>query len=268
VNAGEVQAVGLGNYFPLDVSRRIVPRLPQRWQRFTSAPSWTAAEAQSIGYVEVPVAPPPTTVLPRQPLVGNQIALVGAFGVALGARSPSDSPIRVVDFGGYDGKHADLIQSVFSELSFEWVVVDLSPVVGAMSGRSRPGLEFTSDLLAALDARADVFLASASLNYVPNPIAMLGTMCTNASFVVLTRLPLWPIESHAAAVQHTQRRPVEISYPTWFFSEQQFMTGLPTGSKILLDFVCPDDRASFEGQYLTYRGLVIATYGAEMQGRQ
>ena len=30
-------------------------------------------------------------------------------------------------------------------------------------------------------------------------------------------------------------------------------------AKILLDFVCPDDRAAFEGHYLPYRGLVIAT---------
>ena len=259
--------MGLGNYLPPEVSRQIVPRLPRRWQRFTAAATWANAEAQSIGYSNVPSAPLATTSRSGQSLAGNQTAMVAAFGVALAALDPSSEPVRVVDFGGYDGKHADLIEPLFPGLSFEWVVVDLPPVVEAMSGLSRPGLEFVSDLSVAVEARADVFLASASLNYIPDPTAMLGTMCANAAFVVLTRLPLWPIESHTAAVQHTQRRPVEVSYPTWFFSETRFMAELPAGSEILLDFVCPDDRAGFAGHYSTYRGLVIATDGSGTQDR-
>lgn len=262
-----VQDLGLGSYLPLELSRRVVPHLPQRWQRFTYAPTWADAQATSIGYAEVPVTPPPATRRPMQPLTGNLLAMVGAFGVALSARRPSVSPVRVVDFGGYDGKHANLIQPIFPELSFEWVVVDLPPVVEAMEGLRRPGLEFVADLSVALEGRVDVFLASASLNYIPDPIAMLDTMCAHAPFVVLTRLPLWPIQSHTAAVQHTQRRPVEVSYPTWFFSERLFMAELPERSEILLDFVCPDDRAGFEGHYSTYRGLVIATAGAEARDR-
>ena len=191
--------------------------------------------------------------------------MIAAFGVVLGTRNWSGQPVRVVDFGGYNGKHADLIQSLLPKLSFEWIVVDLPSVVGVMSDRSRHGLQFMSDLSVALESKADVVLASASLNYVPNPTSMLGTMCANSSYVVLTRLPLWPIESHAAAVQHAQRRPVEISYPTWFFSEARFMTELPTGSQVMFDFVCPTDRAGFAGHYLTYRGLVIATGEAETQ---
>ena len=262
-----VQNLGLARYLPPELSRRVVPHLPQRWQRFTYAPTWADAQATSIGYAKVPITPPPATPHPRQPLAGNQLAMVGAFGVALSARRPSASPIRVVDFGGYDGKHAGLIQPIFPQLSFEWVVVDLPPVVETMSGLRRPGLEFVSDLSVALEGRVDVFLASASLNYIPDPTAMLDTMCAHAPFVVLTRLPLWPIQSHTAAVQHTQRRPVEVSYPTWFFSERLFMAELPGRSEILLDFVCPDDRAGFEGHYSTYRGLVIATAGVETRDR-
>lgn len=262
-----VQDLGLGSYLPPDVSRRIVPRLPRRWQRFTSAATWAVAEAESIGYADLPVAHEPARSIHGDPLGGNEMAMVGAFGVALGALSQSGSPVRVVDFGGYDGQHADLIQSLFPNLSFEWIVVDLPSVIRVMSGRSRPGLQFRSDLSVVLEAKADVVLASASLNYVPNPTSTLGTMCAGSSFVVLTRLPLWPIESHAAAVQHAQRRPVEISYPTWFFSEDRFMNELPTRSRVVLDFACPDDRAGFAGHYSTYRGLVIATDAAGTQDR-
>ena len=251
--------MGLGNYLPPELSRKVVPRLPRRWQRFTSAPTWAQAEAESVGYVSAPVSLPTTTALPKQALAGNQTALVAAFGVALAAREPRGGPVTVVDFGGYDGKHADLIQHLFPQLSFDWVVVDLPGVVEVMSVRSRPGLTFVSDPSAALEAGPDVILASASLNYIADPADMLRMMCANGSFVVLTRLPLWPIERHTAAVQHTQRRPVDISYPTWFFSEPVFMAQIPTGLDILFDFVCPDDRAGFAGHYSTYRGLVIAT---------
>ncbi len=250
--------MGLGNYLPPEISRTLVPRLPRRWQRFTSAATWAEAEATSVGYVSVPVLSATIKAAPMQALTGNQTALVAAFGVALAAREPRDGPVSVVDFGGYHGKHADLIQHLFPELSFEWVVVDLPGVVEVMTVRSRPGLAFVSDPSASLKARPDVTLASASIKYIADPTDMLRMMCAHASFVVLTRLPLWPINRHTPAVQHTQRRPVDISYPTWFFSEHVFMSEIPLGSKVLLDFVCPDDRAGFAGHYSTYRGLVIA----------
>jgi putative methyltransferase (TIGR04325 family) len=208
--------------------------------------------------VSVPVSSAKEWAVPVQVLAGNQTALVAAFGVALAALEPRDGPVSVLDFGGYDGKHADLIQHLFPDLSFEWIVVDLPGVVEAMSARSRPGLAFVSDLSAAIAAEPDLILASASINYIADPTDMLTLMCANSSCVVLTRLPLWPIIRHTPAVQHTQRRPVDISYPTWFFSEQVFMSEIPLGSKVLLDFVCPDDRAGFAGHYSTYRGLVIA----------
>ena len=251
--------MGLGNYLPPAISRTLVPRIPRRWQRFTSAASWAKAEAASAGYRSAPVALPATRVPHAHSLAGNQSALVAAFGVALTARESRDEPVRVVDFGGYEGKHADLIQDLFPQHSFDWVVVDLPSVVEVMSDRSRPGLTFLSDSAAALKTGPDFILASASLNYIADPTDMLRTMCANASFVVLTRLPLWPINHHAPAIQHTQRRPVKISYPTWFFSERVFMSEIPLGSDILLDFECPDDRAGFAGHYSTYRGLVIAT---------
>ena len=251
--------MGLGNYLPLAISSALVPRIPRRWQRFSSAATWAQAEAASVGYRSAPITLPATDVLRAHALTGNQTALVAAFGVALAAREPRDGPISVVDFGGYDGKHADLIQHLFPKLSFDWVVVDLPAVVDVMCDRSRPGLTFVSDPAAALSAEPDVILASASLNYIADPTDMLRTMCLHASFVVLTRLPLWPIVRHTPAIQRTQRRPVDISYPTWFFSERVFMSEIPSGSDILMDFVCPDDRAGFAGHYSTYRGLVIAT---------
>jgi len=249
--------VGLGNFLPVGISRTVVPRLPQRWQRFAPTSSWTEAEAGSVGYSGV-LTLPSTSGYPRQQtLAGNRLAMVAAFGVALAALDMSGEPIRVMDFGGYDGKHADLIEEVFPKLAFDWVVVDIPRVTDAMSERTRPGLRFSSDLEEALAVTTDIALASGSLNYIPNPGEMLRRMCAGSSFVVLTRLPLWPIHHHSAAVQHTQRRPVEISYPTWFFSEVEFLAEVNRNAEVLLDFDCPDDRAAFAGHYSTYRGVVL-----------
>ena len=247
----------LANRLPLPISRRVIPRIPRRWQRFTSALTWAEAEAASIGYSEVPVADHLPQLAPNQRLTGNEAALTAAFKVALGGLHSGGEPVRVVDFGGNDGRHAHLMQGFFEEVSFDWVVVDLPAVVEAMSIRKRPGLDFESELAPVLDDEVDIVLASASLNYVPQPRETIDALCGSASQVVLARLPLWPIREHAAAVQHVQRRPNEISYPTWFFSEGEFLANLPAGSQVLMDFDCPDDRAAFAGYYLNYRGLVI-----------
>jgi putative methyltransferase (TIGR04325 family) len=252
-------SVGLGNYLPLEIAQHVLPKLPRQFQRFAAASSWVDAEKQSIGYSSIGIGALKSANTPKSPFTGNETALIAAIGVALSARASSSEPVKVLDFGGYDGKHAELIKQSFSEVIFDWVVVDVPIVVEAMANRNRSGLTFNSDLDAALSGQVDVVIASASLNYVPHPQDTLRKLCQKNSFVVITRMPLWPIQEHQPAVQRAQRWPlVEKSYPTWFFSERQFMAEIPKDAKILFDFICPDDRASFAGHYSTYRGLVLA----------
>jgi putative methyltransferase (TIGR04325 family) len=251
--------MGLGGFLPPRIARRIVPLLPARFQRFTRAASWEVAEMCSIGYAELPVRMPTSSSLSPRHLSDNEIALVDVFRVVVNARASSSGPIRVVDLGGFDGKHAELVQLSFPGTAFEWVVVDLPAVVAEMTPRQRPGLEFTADLEVALNGGVDVCLASASLNYVPNPDEMLRMMCEAARHVLLVRIPLWPITRHTPAIQRVQRRPIEVSYPTWFFSQVQFLAELNDKARILLNFECPHDRAYFDGHYSTYRGLLLET---------
>lgn len=251
--------MGLGGHLPFELSRRVIPRLPQHLQRFTPAESWAAAEASSIGYSRLPVAPRTRAHETTSLLTGNRASLVAAFGVALSSIPNSNKPIRVVDFGGYDGKHADLIMAAFPRLKFDWTVVDLPSVVESMSRWRNSEMKFTTDLDSALSEAADVILASASLQYVHDPQAVMETFCHRSAAVILSRLPLWPISEHCVAVQHSERRPSKVSYPAWFFSEKLFISELPAGSEIVLDLICPDDRAAFTGLYLKYRCLVIET---------
>lgn len=252
--------MGLGSHLPLEVARVVVPRLPRRLQRFVPADSWDAAQRESVGYAALPVSVPhtPVPVPTRQLLEGNRLATVAAFGVAISALGRQAGPLRVLDFGGFDGAHADLITAAFPSVPFDWTVVDLPAVAETMRVRARPGLVFTSSLTEALGSGVDIAYASASINYLAEPVGILDQLLKQSAATVLTRLPLWPISDNRVAVQRAQRRPVEISYPTWFFSEAWFLAYVEARSKLLLDFGCPDDRGSFAGHYAQYRGLVLA----------
>lgn len=250
--------MGLGDRLPFGVARHVVPRMPTSRQRFLPSDSWESASARSVGYRAI-TPPVRTTVEPAAgPLSGNEVAAIAAFGVALARIGTRDRPITVVDFGGYDGRYANLIRAAYPDVAFMWTVVELPAVVAAQGARSTTSLIFTDDLDAALQGQVDVAFASASINYVPEPMTLLDRLLAASTACIVMRLPLWPMPSDHVAVQRTQRSPHEISYPTWFFSESAFFRHLSGVADCLLDVVCPDDRAAFGGHYSRYRGLVLA----------
>jgi putative methyltransferase (TIGR04325 family) len=255
--------VGLGDRLPFELAQHVVPLLPHRLQRFTPSPSWADAEAASVGYGAVtPAASGSAYSLPT-PLSGNDIATLAAFGVALAYVETSTSEVSVVDFGGFDGQHADLVQRAFPHVHFRWTVVELPSVVELVRERTRAGLNFLDNLETAMRGQVDVAFASASLNYVQAPATLLSDLVSGSQVTILSRLPLWPVAEHRTAIQHSQRQPEEISYPTWFFAERRFLKDVASNGEVLLDFVTPNDRAFFAGHYGRYRGLVIARRGQD-----
>jgi len=225
-------------------------------QRFSKSTSWEAATDASLGYDKIQIKPS-QPVKSRGPLSGNQLGVVAAFGSALVHLGITHRSVRVVDFGGAEGRHAHLVAAAFPQTGFDWTVVELSDVVESMKDLEHPGLSFTDDLDQALKAPPDIVFASGALNYVPEPVHLLNKMLNGSRVTVLSRLPLWPITEHQVAVQRPQRRPIEVSYPTWFFSEGRLISHMEPSKEILLDFLCPNDRAFFAGHYRVYRGLVL-----------
>jgi len=227
-------------------------------QRFSKSTSWEAATDASLGYDKIKINPSqPVTSL--GPLSGDQLGVVAAFGSALVHLGIAHRSVRVVDFGGAEGRHAHLVAAAFPRARFEWTVVELSDVVESMKDFENPGLSFTDDLDQSLKASPDIVFASGALNYVPEPLDLLNKMLDRSRVTVLSRIPLWPISEHQVAVQRPQRRPIEISYPTWFFSEAKLISHLEPRTEILLDFLCHNDRAFFAGHYGIYRGLVLTS---------
>jgi len=250
--------VGLGDSLPYEVARWVVPRLPSTMQRFTESASWANAVEASVGYDRVVVGNRNESAVRLAPISGNDLSVAAAFGIALAHVGHVGRAVRVVDFGGADGRHLALLETVFPGQAFDWTVVELPDVVESMKGRSRPGLAFSTDLEVSLAESADIVFASGALNYVPEPMGLLDRLMDSSSVVILSRLPLWPIPAHRVAVQRPQRKPVEISYPTWFFSEPLFLQDVSSSARVLFDFISPDDRGYFAGHYGRYRGLVLS----------
>jgi putative methyltransferase (TIGR04325 family) len=255
-----MRVTGIAARLPYPVARRLVPLLPSRAQRFHPASSWDAAARMTHGYeasrheVAPPRSAPPADAAS---LSSRDVQLIACMGAAMGLAVP-ESTMRVVDLGGYHGGHRDVVVRAFPESTFDWTVVELPDVVRACSGATSPGLHFTSDLDEALGEGVDICLASASLNYVPDPRSTLAAMARRSRAVVLLRLPLWPITQHRPAIQRLSRHSAEVGYPTWFFSETQFRAEVAALGRIVLSIDVPEDRAYFSGHYGCYRGLVIA----------
>jgi putative methyltransferase (TIGR04325 family) len=122
-------------------------------------------------------------------------------------------------------------------------------------------ISWTSDLDSALDERWDFVLASASLNYVSEPMEVFTKLGRIAPYVLLTRLSLWPIDRHLPAVQQLSRREPGGAYPTWDFSEAGFLDEIPAIGDVVLRFDVPEDTARIAGHRSAYAGLLIRTKG-------
>jgi len=132
----------------------------------------------------------------------------------------------------------------------------------------RPDLRFVSDLEEAMDRGCDIAVASASLNYVPDPYLTIGLLSKAALALVIARAPLWPIPDDRVAIQHVSSGGGTFSYPTWFFSQDAFRQRVRTFGALDMEVEFPDDRAFFAGHYGTYRGVVVSTHAQQSTERQ
>ncbi len=238
---------GMAAHLPYAVAKRIVPLLPRRAQRFQPTSSWEAASRLTVGYegsrretATAPVGAPS----PSPPSSTRDLQLLACLATAMNVGGVQ-STARVVDLGGYHGHHHAVASTSLPRTTFDWTVVELPDVVESCADIATSRLHFTTDLPAALGSGADICVASASLNYLADPMGALTAMARAARAVVLLRLPLWPIAEHRPAIQRLSRHSAEAGYPTWFFSETQFRDQVAGMGRIILSFDVPEDRAYF-----------------------
>jgi putative methyltransferase (TIGR04325 family) len=237
--------------------------LPARFQRFEVVQSWDDAERRCIGYERSTLkdhgSKQASSGEKAHRTTSRDLQFIAAVGICLEASRPGPR-VRVLDFGGAYGHYFDVATSAFPSVSWEWTVVETPTMSTLAAGANvRRSISWTSDLDSALGEAWDFVLASASLNYVSDPIGDLTKLGRMAAYVLLTRLPLWPIDRHLPAVQRLSRREPGGAYPTWVFSEAGFLDEIAAIGDVVLRFDVPEDTARIAGHRSTYAGLLIRT---------
>jgi putative methyltransferase (TIGR04325 family) len=236
--------------------------VPDRFKRFQVVSSWVEAEHRCLGYEQSSlkefVCRPAAGLEGTYHLTSRDLQLIAAVGICLEALRPG-SLVRVLDFGGGRGHYFDVALSVFPNVRWEWTVVETPTMVTLAARTVMSQISWTSDLDSALDERWDLVFASASLNYVPDPAQILAKLGRAAPYALLTRLPLWPVDHHVPAIQRISRRDRGGAYPTWVFSEADFLEEIQEIGDVVFRFDVPEDTARIAGHRNTYTGLLIQT---------
>lgn len=242
----------------MQLSRHLLPALPQRLQRFEAADSWRNAATRMRGYedVSIPLRPTSGVVAGAEPTTNELILMEGIARVHRHLGGPQH--LRVVDIGGSRGDARAAAAAALPAVRLDWTVVELPAHVRQLQTEGRSDVTYTADLDMALRQRADVTLASALLNYVPHPHELIAILAERSSTSLLLRLPLWPIPRDRIAIQHLSRTDRGRGYPCWFFSDSEFRHVGVARAELLMDVASPDDRAYFAGHYGSYRALAVA----------
>lgn len=236
--------------------------LPPRFRRFTETPTWDAAARGSVGYEEhsrrkqMPAYEPLAS--PDAMFNGRQVQFLAALGVVLSNLRP-EAELRVVDVGGASGHYHAVAAAALRRQAFDWRVIETPTLAAHADSLPHPAdISWSASLDEAMDATPHLVVASALLNYVPKPFEVLERI-TRAPYVFISRLPLWPIANDVPAIQRSRRTARLGDYPTWFFSEAEFLVRLGKLGTVEMRFVVPEDVAFMRGKYLHYSALLVRT---------
>lgn len=224
--------------------------------RFQPVSSWQHAEQLTCGYEEVSRSQTRHRRSPRplRPTLfdGRDLQVLAALATVLGSTARAE--ISVLDFGGGDGRYADAVRRVIPARQWRWTVVETPAVVQLFGSGDDHHTRWVTNMGDV--GSADVVLASGALNVVPDPYGVLRRLVSVAPYLILNRLPLWPIlDDNVACQLPTKRR--GFGYPTWFFSESRFKAEVTSVGRVLMEWEVPQDSAFFAGSRHSYRGLLV-----------
>ncbi len=115
--------------------------------------------------------------------------------------------LRVVDFGGADGGHYEVVRRcVDPSIHFKWVVAETPEMAAAMQEFSHSELQFVSSIKAAAGTLSgvDLVYTSSALQYTPEPYVFLEKLCSlGAEFMIFNRQSLTEGNSDVVTVQRS-----------------------------------------------------------------
>ncbi len=216
-------------------------------------PSWQQAAASSPGGY-------PTTRRPQgrwTPPTGRFASPTEMHLFACVNRIRPQGSLSVVDLGGAFGQLAQALAWALPQVRIDWTVWELPEVVRAAHDVCATGdnltLRFTAD---APTMPVDLVIASAVLQYLPEGLGRLEALAGLARWILVDRLPVWPIARDQTAVQHASSFGPAL-YPVWFFAEAAVDAALRHAGEIELRWRHSSDTAFFAGVRCDFQGVLL-----------
>jgi putative methyltransferase (TIGR04325 family) len=181
------------------------------------------------------------------------------------AASISSGDLNIIDFGGSLGtnffQNKKILRFLMENRKCTWTVIE-RPIFAELGNKyfKSEVLRFDSSLQATLSNSKlvpEAFLFSGSLEYVPDPLAILD-QCTNAGakIIALDRVVLWAGKEHAVFVQHPDpNRYYRATYPIWAFSKDILIGQMIERGMSLVEHFTSTPNAQFD-----ICGMIFAKY--------
>jgi putative methyltransferase (TIGR04325 family) len=200
-----------------------------------------------------------------QELDSRVVRLGGAFAAA-SVRLGKNAGLRVLDLGGAYGAQYDAIAAVAGDCIDSYSIVESPAVVRGLADLSDDCLKWvdtsSSSLVDAI-GHVDIAISSSTLQYLSQPMRMLGELVTTAPYVLLDRLPLLEHPENFVMKQHTRYQGRPVTYPAWFFSRAEFMRTLhEAGVEVVFEWAVPEDSPFVRGRRRPNVGMLVSTPSA------
>ncbi|TXH41577.1 MAG: methyltransferase, TIGR04325 family [Actinobacteria bacterium] len=222
--------------------------------RFRPAESWTQALAASPGGYPTTRRPSVPWQAPDRRFANDTEVHIMACLSKLGVRHT----LRVLDLGGAFGQLAHTVAWVWPQTEIEWTVWELPEVVASAADLAGTHGNLTLHFTDHAPAQpVDLAVASAVLQYLPEGLARLPGLAGLAKWIVIDRLPLWPLDEDRVAVQHESVLGGAL-YPVWFLAESQAESAIRSVGRIELRWLHRQDTAFFAGVRCNYKGVLLS----------
>jgi putative methyltransferase (TIGR04325 family) len=146
------------------------------------------------------------------------------FGYVIGRVARGRKTLSVLDWGGGLGQYFVYAQSLYPDLTFDYVIKEL-PRACEVGRTLVPQATFLADDEAALSRRYDLVWASSSVHYTRDCYGLLHRLCASAtSSIMITRLPVVEEHDDFLVIQRPHRYGYMTEYPGWFLNKERFLS--------------------------------------------
>ena len=237
--------------------------------------SWEEAVKNSVGYqnpilvknlTRNLIQNPPWKNIDAQLLNSRIMELMAA--VLFVMRGEVFNSLCVADIGGGNGYMGIYIQKLMPDVKFNWIVYE-SPEISKHYSNATKEQNFIkyksiNDLFIKSNdsnEKFNIILLSCSLQYLEKPYQFLEKLQNFKVPKIIMRIPFVDQEKGVITIQNFSEVGgysdiVDISWPAWFFSKENFMKQLKINHSIKLNWLTDSESVVFNGKEIIFEGIV------------